>query len=61
MHCIKFCFLFILSNRWEKIKTFVLFLAGRLKNSTFGAGSAHTNFIKRFESLLEIRSCFAVK
>ena len=25
MHCIKFCFLFILSNRWEKIKTFVLF------------------------------------
>ena len=31
MHCIKFCFLFILSNRCEKIKTFVLFLAVILK------------------------------
>ena len=47
MHCIKFCFLFILSIGREKIKTFVLFLAGRLKNGTFAAGSAHTNFIKR--------------
>ena len=30
MHYIKFCFLFILSNRWEKIKTFVLLLADML-------------------------------
>ena len=38
MHCIKFCFLFILSNRWQKIKTFVLFLAGILKKQPLRGG-----------------------